>query len=200
MTAERPIPPLNRRATALLVIDVQKAFDEIAASGARRNNAGAERRIADLLAAFRATGAPVIHIRHASREAASRLRPERPGYAVQDFARERDGEPVLVKHVNSGFIGTGLEAELRKRGIDTVVIAGATTNHCVETTTRMAGNLGFRAILVRDACWTFDRTGPDGELHRAEDIHQMTLSNLAGEFATIAVAADVIGALSRKAA
>jgi nicotinamidase-related amidase len=194
------MPPLDPRASALLVIDVQKAFDEMAAAGARRNNPDAERRIADVLAAFRSCGAPVIHIRHSSREKNSPLRPERPGYAVQDFTRERDGETVLVKHVNSGFIGTGLEALLRERGIDTVVIVGATTNHCIETTTRMAGNLGFNALLVRDACWTFDRTGPDGELHRAEDIHQMTLSNLSEEFATIVTATDIAAALSRKAA
>lgn len=200
MTAKRDMPALDPRGTALLVVDVQKAFDEMAAAGMKRNNPQAEARIADALAAFRAGGAPVIHIRHASTERHSLLRPERPGYAVQDFARERDGEAVLVKHVNSGFIGTGLEALLRERGIGTVVIVGATTNHCIETTTRMAGNLGFNAFLVRDACWTFDRTGPDGELHRAEDIHQMTLANLSEEFAQIVTAADIIGAVSRKAA
>ncbi|MGL4314908.1 MAG: isochorismatase family protein, partial [Sphingomonas sp.] len=72
----------------------------------------------------------------------------------------------------------------------------ATTNHCVETTTRMAGNLGFDAQLVRDATWTFDRIGPDGELHAAEDIHAMTLSNLNGEFARIVTAQDVVAALA----
>ncbi len=180
--------------TALLVIDVQQGFDTIAAAH-RRNNPGAERQIAGLLAGFRAAGAPVIHIRHASREPGSVFRPDQAGYAVQDFACEEPGEPVLVKHVNSAFIGTDLEARLRRVGIDTLVIVGATTNHCVETTTRMAGNLGFKARLVRDATWTFDRTGPDGEAHRAADIHQMTLSNLSGEFAEIVTADEVLAQL-----
>ena len=119
----------------------------------------------------------------------------RHGYRVKDEAREQDGEPVIVKRVNSAFIGTDLESRLRVAGIVSVAICGATTNHCVETTTRMAGNLGFDARLVRDATWTFDRVGPDGDAYAAEDIHAMTLSNLNGEFATIVKTAEAIAAL-----
>lgn len=186
---------LDARSTALVVIDAQKGFAEIEAAGVGRNNPGALQRIVALLAYFRARGAPVFHIRHASRAANSVFRPERPGYEVMDEARERPGEPVIVKHVNSSFIGTDLESRLRQAGIATLVIAGATTNHCVETTTRMAGNLGFDTKLVRDATWTFDRTGPDGDLHRAEDIHQMTLANLHGEFAEIVTSDDIMARL-----
>lgn len=188
--------PLSPSRTALIVIDVQKGFEEIAASGVRRNNPQAEKRIADLLAAFRQAGAAVIHIRHASLERDSVFRAERPGHAVMEVAREIAGEPVLVKHVNSSFIGTDLEGRLREAGISTLVIVGATTNHCVETTTRMAGNLGFDARLVRDACWTFERTGPDGDHHDPEAIHAMTLANLSDEFAEIVTADQIIKAVT----
>ena len=183
---------LPLESTALLVIDVQKAFDEIEAAGNPRNNPDAVQRIAELLEAFRSKGAPVIHVRHASLEPDSCLRPDRPGYAVKEEARERAGETVIVKHVNSSFIGTDLEQRLRERDIRSLVIVGATTNHCVETTTRMAGNLGFDAKLVRDATWTFDRTGPDGDRHSAAEVHAMTLANLSGEFAEIVTASDVV--------
>jgi nicotinamidase-related amidase len=184
--------------TALIIVDVQRAFDEWEAAGKRRNNPDAVARIAGLLAAFRERGAPLFHIRHEGTRPASSFRPGSTGFAVKDEARERDGEPVIVKRVNSAFIGTDLESRLRAAHITRVVICGATTNHCVETTTRMAGNLGFDTHLVRDATWTFDRVGPDGDAHAAEDIHAMTLSNLNGEFARIVTTAEVIAALRGK--
>jgi nicotinamidase-related amidase len=188
--------PFDPAQTVLVVIDVQKAFEEIAASGVQRNNPEAEARIADLLVAFRAAGLAIIHVRHASRVTESRFRAERPGYAVSEFARERPDEPVVVKHVNNSFIGTDLEQRLRDAGLSTLVIVGATTNHCVETTTRMAGNLGFDARLVRDATWTFERTGPDGDHHTADAIHAMTLANLSREFAEIVTADQIIAAIA----
>lgn len=186
---------LDRAKTALVLVDVQKAFLEWEAGGLRRNNPQAVDNIARLLAAFRRERMAVFHIRHASREAGSALAADNPGYEPIDAAREIDGEPAIVKHVNSGFIGTDLEDRLRATGIETVVICGITTNHCVETTTRMAGNLGFDARLVSDACYTFDRTGHNGRHETAEDIHAMTLSNLDGEFATIETTDSLLAAL-----
>jgi len=184
-----------RPTIALIVVDVQRAFDDWEAAGRRRNNPDALARITDLLTGFRAKAAPIFHIRHHSTEPGSFFAPDRTGCLVKEEAREHEGEPVIIKRVNSAFIGTDLEARLRAAGIGTVVICGATTNHCVETTTRMAGNLGFDTRLVRDATWTFDRTGPDGDAHRAEDIHGMTLANLDHEFARIVCTAEVIAAL-----
>jgi nicotinamidase-related amidase len=185
--------------TALIIVDVQRAFDEWEAAGRRRNNPDAVARIADLLAAFREHGAPLFHIRHEGTRPASSFRPGSTGFAVKDEAREQGGEPVIVKRVNSAFIGTDLENRLRAADITALVICGATTNHCVETTTRMAGNLGFDTRLVRDATWTFDRVGPDGDAHAAEDIHAMTLSNLNGEFARIVTTAEAIAELTASA-
>jgi nicotinamidase-related amidase len=183
--------------TALIVIDVQRAFDEWEAAGKQRNNLDAVARIAEMLAAFRGNGMPIFHIRHEGIRPGSSFARDGTGYLVKDEAREIEGEPVIVKQVNSAFIGTDLEGRLRAANIETLVICGATTNHCVETTTRMAGNLGFDARLVRDATWTFDRIGPDGDRYSAEQIHAMTLANLDGEFATIVTAAEVLASLNR---
>jgi nicotinamidase-related amidase len=191
---------LDANRTALLLVDVQKAFLEREANGERRNNPQAIANMARLLDAFRRRGMPVIHIRHASTKPQSLLRPELPGFAPMDEVREIAGEPVLVKNVNSGFIGTDLESRLRDVGVTTAIIAGITTNHCVETTARMAGNLGFDVRLAEDACYTFDRAGHNGRHETAQDIHAMTLSNLDGEFAIVESTDSLLAALETSAA
>lgn len=191
---------LRPEKTALILIDVQSAFVERERAGERRNNPGALDNMVLLLEAFRARGLAVFHVRHASTEAHSLLRPERPGFQPIEAVRERAGEPVFVKNVNSAFIGTGLEEGLRRDDARTLVLAGITTNHCVETTARMAGNLGFDTRLVEDACYTFDRIGHGGQRETAEAIHAMTLSNLDGEFATIETTNSVLAALNASAA
>jgi nicotinamidase-related amidase len=84
--------------------------------------------------------------------------------------------------VNSAFIGTALEAHLRAHQIDTVVVVGITTDHCVSSTVRMAANLGFTVIVVSDATATFERTGPDGDYHSAELMHRVALASLHDEY------------------
>lgn len=178
---------------ALIIIDVQQGFDEPV--WGRRNNPQAEANIARLLQAWRAGGRPLFHVQHLSREPNSPLRPNASGCDFKDEVRPLPGEPVVTKHVNSAFIGTNLEAMLRSHGIETVVITGLTTNHCVETTTRMAGNLGFTTYIVEDAAATFDRTGPDGKLYPAEHIHAVSLASLHGEFATVVSTETVLAEL-----
>ncbi len=180
---------------ALLVVDVQKGMDHPARG--RRNNPDAEENIVRLLMAWRDSGRPVFHIQHLSLEAGSLLAAGTEGAELKPEVRPMEGEPLLQKHVNSAFIGTGLEDRLRAEGISTVVVTGLTTNHCVETTTRMAGNLGFDTYLVSDATATFDRRGPDGVLHSAEEIHEISLTNLHEEFATIVTTDEVLAAVAR---
>src|SRR6185503_21228689 len=105
-------------------VDVQRGFDDPA--WGPRNNPMAEANIAALIAAWRAAGAPVIHIHHESPHPSGLLRWGTPGNAPKPEAMPIAGEPIYRKSVNSAFIGTSLEADLRKRGIDTVAIVGLT--------------------------------------------------------------------------
>jgi nicotinamidase-related amidase len=180
-------------AAALVLIDIQAGFDNPVWGD--RNNVQAEANAARLLAAWRDAGAPVIHIRHVSREPGSPLGPG-PGSAFKAEVTPLPGESVFEKSVNSAFIGTGLEDHLRAQGIDRLVICGLTTPHCVSTTTRMAANLGFDVRLAHDACASFAgnaRTDWAEGLAPldAQAIHTTAVSHLHGEFAT-ALSTDAV--------
>jgi len=176
----------------LLIVDVQQGFDD--PSWGRRNNPEMEARIGDLLTAWRATERPTIHAKHCSTDPSSTLRPGQSGNEFKPRTRPEKRERVLEKRVNSCFIGTTLEADLRTAGCTTLVIVGLTTNHCVSTTARMAGNLGFATWVVADATATFDRVGPDGITYPAEQRHAIALADLHEEFATITHTGAVIAA------
>jgi nicotinamidase-related amidase len=191
-------PPSLDQTCVLVLIDVQKGFDD--PYWGKRNNPGMEENIVRLLAAWRASGYKIVHVRHDSSESQS---PLRPGQAGNDFKAEvtpLPGEHLETKQVNSAFIGTGLETYLRQNKLNSLVLCGLTSDHCVSTTTRMAANLGFTAILPADALATFDRTGFDGRHWSAEEIHGSSLASLNGEFATIVSTSDLIEALAARAA
>jgi nicotinamidase-related amidase len=171
------------RNTALLVVDVQMGFDDPV--WGERNNRGAEASVAVLLNAWRAAGAPVVHIHHRSMGLTGSFRPGTCGSEPKPEAVPRAGELVLEKRVNSAFIGTDLETHLRRSRVVTVVVVGLTTNHCISTTVRMAGNLGFETYVVADATATFDRAGADGRLRPATEVHNAALGDLQGEFAEV---------------
>ena len=193
MSASPPAPNLPDAAAALLLIDIQQGFRD--PRWGQRNNPQAEQRASELLHAWRARSASIYHVQHLSLEPGSPLRAGQPGAAFQALVQPLAHETVISKHVNSAFIGTDLEAQLRGAGVTQLVIAGLTTDHCVSTTTRMAGNLGFRVWLVADAAATFERTAADGRVFSAQDIHDIHLASLDGEFARVVESAEVLRGL-----
>jgi nicotinamidase-related amidase len=182
---------------ALVVIDVQRAIDH--PSWGERNNLQAEGNIAALLAAWRASGRPIYHVRHDSTEAGSHYRPGQAGHDFKPEAMPLAGETVIGKRTNSAFIGTDLEVRLRRSGQTVVVVAGVITNNSVEATARMAGNLGFETLLVEDACFTFGRQDWAGAWRSADEVHAMSLANLAGEYARVVRTAEVLGMVRNEA-
>lgn len=183
---------LRDKNPALLLVDLQVGFKEEEYWGGNRNNKNAEEVCAAILKEWRKLKLPIIHVIHSSQNPESKLHEGHPGFAFQEITKPNDDEPVLIKNVNSAFIGTGLKERLESQGIDTVVIIGLTTNHCISTTTRMSGNLGFNTYLISDATATFDRIGINGERYDSEIIHMTTLASLHEEFATVMSAEDLL--------
>ena len=177
--------------TVLLIIDVQKGFHTEPSYWGARNNLQAEENIGMLLAEWRKYNRPIIHIKHMSTNPNSPLRPGQIGNDFQEVVSPLPNEVQFTKSVNSAFINTNLEAYLHDNEFESLVIIGLTTDHCVSTTTRMAGNLGFQVTLVSDATATFEREF-GGKHYSAEEMHNLHLASLDGEFCTVVSTAEIL--------
>ncbi|MEO0330692.1 MAG: cysteine hydrolase family protein [Bacteroidota bacterium] len=180
--------------SVLLLIDVQQGLDD--PSWGKRNNPQAEQQMAHLLGEWRKRQWPIVHVKHHSTNPNSPLRPELPGCHIKPEVQPLPNEPLFTKTVNSAFIGTDLEKYLRKNHFNQLVVVGLTTDHCVSTSVRMAGNLGFNIQLVADATATFERTGINGQLITAEEMHQTHLASLHQEFCKVVTTEELLTTLS----
>lgn len=181
----------------LLVIDVQQGMHD--PSKGPRNNPEAEENLARILDAWRSSGRPVINVKHNSIHATSVFHQRHPGNEIQEFARPKSDEPLIEKSANCAFVGTNLEQRLRNAGVTTLVIVGFVTNHCVETTARIAGDLGFATFVISDATAAFDRVGPDGKTYPADLIHNVALTSIHDEFATVVDTGTVLDSIGEPA-
>ncbi|WP_150958784.1 cysteine hydrolase family protein [Microbacterium testaceum] len=182
---------------ALLVIDMQRGFDDLAFWGPTANP-DCERNVAALIDAWRRAGEPIVVVRHESASASSPLHPDAEGNALVDVVAEAPADLVVSKSVNSAFYGDpDLDAWLRERGIRELVICGVQTNMCVETSARMAGNLGYDVTVALDATRTFDLSGEIPGLGRVTRTAAELMASTAvvlqqGGFARIAATADLV--------
>lgn len=170
---------------ALILIDIQKGFNDINYWGGQRNNPDAEVNAGKILRLWRKYNLPLFHIKHCSTDPNSKLAEGNEGNEFQDVIKPLSHEIVIKKSVNSAFIGTDLKEQLEWLDSKKLVIVGLTTDHCVSTTTRMAGNFGFDTYVVNDATATFSKRGFDGKVYSAETMHDTAIACLMNEFATI---------------
>ena len=179
---------------ALIVIDVQKGFDD--PGWGERDNPGAEANIGAILAEWTDADRPVVLVRHDSVAPDSPLDVGQPGNAFKPVVADARHDLLVTKQVNSAFYGDpDLHGWLGERDIHQIVIVGIQTNMCVETTARMGGNLGYDVIVPLDATHTFDLEGPDGTRLTADELTRATAVNLhGGGFARVVATADLLEA------
>ncbi len=177
--------------TALLLIDIQNDYfpgGRMALDGS--TEAGA--RAAELLAAFRRAGRPVIHIQHLSLyPGATFFLPATPGAEIHPCVAPRAGEPVIEKHFPNSFRETTLLATLKEKNIDELLIAGMMTHMCVDATVRAAVDLGLRCRVASDACATRTLLF-NGEAVPAVHVQGAFLAALQGIYATVGTAVEVL--------
>lgn len=168
---------------ALIIIDVQKAFQD--PKWGNRNNPDAERKIHSILLEWRKRRLEVIFIKHLSTNQNSVFYHENESSQINDLLYPLKTETIFTKEVNSSFIGTSLEDHLHQLKINELVITGLTTPHCVSTTARMSGNLGFKTYLLSDAVAAFELTDHKGNHIDAQTVHDVSLATIHNEFATV---------------
>ncbi|KAJ7171172.1 Isochorismatase-like protein [Mycena filopes] len=198
--------------TALVVIDVQQSFLDPRYRG-RRSTPNLEANITSLLTAFRAHNLPILHVHHINTKNPDSLYYEktRPNNVrPQDFVKPAAGEAVLRKYdKSSGFgavlvSGEPLEDVLRAQGINTVILVGISSAHCVSSTARSAGDRGFGVVVVADGTAThaveavdfgdgaMKGDGEGGKEWTAETLHAVAMANLNRELADVVQTAEVL--------
>ncbi|KAK2606273.1 hypothetical protein QQS21_003321 [Conoideocrella luteorostrata] len=220
-----PLLPPSTTRTVIVLIDIQQGLTHPTHWGPERSTPSFESNVSRVLQSVRQynqrqpeTPILIIHVHnHSTRESS----PLHPTYILQDAgsggavchgvqpmqcAEPSPSEPVLIKNVNSAFIGTGLEARLRAFKAQQLIMLGLSTDECVSTSVRMAANLKVladvegisnesRIVVLRDATAAWAKGGYD-----AETVHGVHLASLDEEFASVALTLDVVGALMQTGA
>jgi nicotinamidase-related amidase len=178
---------------ALILIDIQNDYfpgGKWALSGIDT----AADNAAKVLAAARKVGDFVVHVRHEFPSAdAPFFAPSTPGSQIHPKVKNLDGEPVVLKHHVNAFRETELKALLDRHGVEEVVICGAMSHMCVDAGTRAASDLGYRCVVVHDACATRDQEFA-GAVVSAAQVHAAFMAALQFGYAKVVTTAEYLAA------
>jgi nicotinamidase-related amidase len=177
---------MNDMKTALLVIDAQESF-RVRADWAETHNPAVIDRIVQLAEAARERDEPVYWVLHSEPGSGGVFDPALGHVRLMAELQPGD-EPVIVKTTINAFTSTDLEQRLRAAGVERIVICGIRTEQCVETTTRVASDLGFEVAFVVDAT----TTTAIGDLSAAAIVERTAAVLEAREFAKVVTTADVV--------
>jgi nicotinamidase-related amidase len=191
--------------TALIVVDVQESFRQ-RPLWATASNPDIVTDVNRLVDAARERNELVVWVLHAEAGSGGDFDPANGHVRPIEGLRPREGEPVVTKTSHNAFTTTNLQQILVSYGIRHVVVCGIRTEQCVETTARVASDLGYEVTFVTEATVTFPAPHRDAPEHLSvgelladprtlpvDAILARTEYALAGRFATIATVAQVVG-------
>ncbi|WP_148254231.1 isochorismatase family protein [Aidingimonas lacisalsi] len=177
--------------SALMLIDVQQAIDELA-QASEFSNPWMETRLTDLLACWRGGNGPIVHVRYFSHAPKSLYRSGHVGAEFKACVQPRPGERIVTKHVSSAFVGTDLETWLGRHGISQLVVAGFSTTGAVSTSVRHAVCLGLSVSVAQDACACLAVADGHGRSWDAETSHRFSLAQLETQGVSVESTHDLI--------
>ncbi|MGW3917353.1 isochorismatase family protein [Streptomyces sp. NPDC005070] len=196
---------------ALIVIDVQESFRARPLWETISDPKIAD-RVDRLVRLARRAGDTVVWVLHSEPGSGDVFDPALGHVRLMDELRREDGEPLIHKTSHNAFTTTNLQQLLTERGVRELTVCGIRTEQCVETTTRLAADLGYQVTFVSDATATNPiphRDAPadqsvadllaDPRTLAAEDVIRRTEYALAGRFATIATVDELETAAASQA-
>jgi nicotinamidase-related amidase len=141
---------------ALIVVDIQNDYFP----GGAMELVGAEKAASEAALVkreYKALGHPVFMVQHvATSPEATFFKPNTKGVEIHDSVALVEGDVLIVKNHPNAFLNTNLLQELRDRNVSAVTIVGMMTHMCIDSTVRAASDLGFKVVVVGDACATKD--------------------------------------------
>lgn len=177
---------------ALIVIDLQNDYfpgGKWTLSGVEEAAANAAR----LIAATRADGGHIVHIRHEFPTSdAPFFAPGSTGAEIHPTVASRADEPVVLKHQINSFRDTDLKSILDGWAVDEVVICGAMSHMCVDACTRAAADFGYKVTVIHDACASRDLVF-GGVTVPAAHAHASFMAALGFAYATLMSTDDYLG-------
>lgn len=189
LAGANPAPASLKDAT-LVVIDAQNEY--VAGPIALPGVGPALGAIADLLAAARAAGTPIVHLAH--RAPAGVFVEGTEGAEIAPQAAPKEGEPVFKKELPNGFTNPELKPALEKLGRKNLILTGFMTHMCVDSTARAAVDLGYGVTIVENATASRALPGAVGkEARSAQEVHDGALAGLADLFAVVVKDAEGLG-------
>lgn len=180
-----PMTALNPARSALILIDFQMEYftGKLPLPDGPRAVANA----AKLLDWADRSSIPVVHVGHVAPSPVSPLFPSGSmRIAFHPLVTPKPHHQRSTKSLPSSFVKTRLDAWLRAKAIDTVLICGLMTHMCMESTARNALSLGYKVVVAGDACATRDLPSHDGSgVVSHQDLHRASLAALADRFAEV---------------
>lgn len=177
---------------ALVLIDIQNDYFS-GGSVELENMACVAQKCHQLLTHFRKESLPIVHVQHIStREGATFFLPNTYGCEINETVKPENNEPIVVKHYPNSFRETELEPLLKTKGISELVICGAMTHMCIDTTTRAAFDLGFKCTVASDTCATKELEFNHKKVSAA-DVNTGFLAALSSPFAEILATDSIVG-------